>query len=284
MIGGDSIRIVEGGCIYRTRATTSHVHRSHALQLVVPLDGAVYSSVDDTELEVPVGKALYVASDVPRSTRSVGDRLVILLDPESLAVASRNSAPSENVTVVTGKLGRQFHGLARDAYLAPLTCEVAVESVLREARAHLDSAGLTRRFALDNRVCRALRLYRQPCARLDHPTIARRSGISPDHLSHLFKNQVGISAKLYARWVKTVAAVELMCGGSSATDAARHLRFADVAHFSRACRQHLGRSPSKLPTQRSHVFEPRVAAEGAAPTAWIAAFAEQLSCHTDESG
>ena len=246
----DGVGIVEGGCVYRTEAATGGVHRPHALQLLVPVDGALAANVGGIQMTLPAGHAMLIAPDVPRVLHRGVLRIAMLFDPESSGASFRSFSRNATATVLSGAAGMRLQALASDLCRAPAVDPGTVEALLTEGREILDHAGLPRPSELDRRVRTAVELYRRPWLQLDHPTIARRSGISPDHLSHLFKEQVGISAKRYALWVRTVAAIERVCEGASATSAAKQVEFSDVAHFSRACHQHFGRSPSRLPLQR----------------------------------
>lgn len=274
MDGSDSLRIVESGCVYRTHGAKSEIHRPHALQLLVPLDGIVEASVDGVEVALPRGKAMLVSPDVPRRVYGGAPRVSLLLDPESLSAPFPSFARGASVAVLGGAVGRRLEELARHVHGASQLCTETAEFGLKQGRDVLADAGFTRPFPLDDRVRRALDLYRQPWLQLDHPSIAQRAAIAPDHLSHLFTDQVGISAKRYSLWIRTVAAVERMSGGASVTEAARQARFSDGAHFSRACRRYFGRSPSMLPARQQDVLGASAGERSCAP--WPVAFAQRL--------
>lgn len=246
----DGVGIVAGGCVYRTQAATGGVHRPHALQLLVPVEGVLAANIGGIEMTVPAGNAMLIAPDVPRVLHRGVLRISMLYDPESSGASCRAFSRSAAATVLSGSMGKRLQALATDLCEAPSVDSGTVETILAEGDEILERAGLTRPSELDPRVRTAVELYRRPWLQLDHPGIARRSGISPDHLSHLFREQVGISGKRYALWVRTVAAIERVCEGASATSAAKQVEFSDVAHFSRACHQHFGHSPSRLPVQR----------------------------------
>lgn len=270
----DRLRIVKGGCVYRTHGAASELHRLHAVQLLVPADGIVEANVDGVEVALPRGTAMLVSPDVPRRVHGGAPRVSMLFDPENLSAPFPSFAHGTSVAVLSGAVGRQLEGLARQVYEAPQLCVGTAESGLAQGRHILAHAGFTRLSPIDERVRKAIELYQQPWLQLDHPSIARRAAISPDHLSHLFKEQVGISAKRYSLWIRTVAAVERMSSGASVTEAARQAAFADVAHFSRACRRHFGRSPSKLPARPPNVLDPGVVERSCAASS--VAFAQRL--------
>lgn len=274
MEGWDSLRIVEGGCVYRTHGAKTELHRPHALQLVVPLDGIVEANVDGVEVVLPRGKAMLVSPDVPRRIRGGAPRVSVLLDPESLGAPFPSFARGASVAVLCGAVGRRLEELATHVHEASELCAETAEFGLKQGRDVLAEAGFTRPFPLDERVRKALDLYRQPALQLDHPSIAQRAAIAPDHLSHLFTEQVGISAKRYSLWIRTVTAVERMSGGASVTEAARQARFSDGAHFARACRRYFGRSPSLLPACQQDILDASAGERSCAP--WPAAFAQRL--------
>ena len=217
---------------------------------------------------------MLISPDVPRRVHGGEPRVSMLFDPESLGAPVPSFAHGVSVVVLGGAVGRQLKGLARAVYDASQLCVDTAESGLGEGRAMLAHAGFSRPFPLDTRVRRAIDLFRQPWLRLDHPSIARRAAISPDHLSHLFKEQVGISAKRYSLWIRTVTAVERMSGGASATEAAKLAQFSDLAHFSRACRHSFGRTPSKLPVHQPNTLDASAVERSCAPRS--VAFAQRL--------
>jgi AraC-like DNA-binding protein len=267
------VGIVEGGCVYRTEVAAGGVHRPHALQLLVSTCGDLAANVDGIEMTIPSGNAVLISPDVPRVLHQGVLRVAMLFDPESLGASFRAFARSATATVLSGAVGKRLQALACDLCEARTLDSGTVEAVLSEGRGILERAGLMQPFELDERVRTAIELYRRPWLKLDHPRIARRAGISPDHLSHMFKEQVGISAKQYALWVRTVAAVERVYEGASVTQAAKEVEFADVAHFSRACHRHLGHSPSRLPVQHPRVQRRTIERSGAQ---WSVALTERL--------
>jgi AraC-like DNA-binding protein len=64
------------------------------------------------------------------------------------------------------------------------------------------------------------------------------------HLRALFARDVGTQIATYARWRRLLDALVAFTG--DATAAAHAAGFADLAHFSRTCRQMLGYSPTTL--------------------------------------
>ena len=246
------MRIIPGGCVYRGTATNAP-HAGHIDQLLIPLDGPLELSVDRVRYTLPVGAALLVAADAEQQVFSDRPRVTLMFDPESLGAPLRSLARGAAL-VLSGAMGRRLRDFAARIEASPLADASAVEAVFETGLEQLAASGLHRLPPLDPRVEAALELFRQPEMGLDHQAVARKAAIAPDHLSHLFSEQIGISAKRYCLWARTVTAIELLGAGASATEAAQRTRFSDLAHFSRAARRQFGLPPSQLPTQGMRVF------------------------------
>jgi AraC-like DNA-binding protein len=96
---------------------------------------------------------------------------------------------------------------------------------------------------IDRRVEHALDLLRDPA--IERRRILEGCGVSEAHLSALFVRDVGVAIRTYRVCQRTVAAV-IALRRASATTAAHAAGFADLAHFSRACRGMLGYSPREV--------------------------------------
>lgn len=87
-------------------------------------------------------------------------------------------------------------------------------------------------------------------AELDHrvtiPELSSAVSLSPSRLEHLFREQVGISISRYLLWTRLKKALEMMSPGTSLTDVAHAVGFADSAHLSRTFRRLIGIPPSTL--------------------------------------
>ncbi len=82
--------------------------------------------------------------------------------------------------------------------------------------------------------------------RLGVSEAARRVGLSPDRMSHLFVEQTGLPFRTYLLWLRMTRAVELYADGASITQAAHEAGFADSAHFSRTFRRMFGVAAAEL--------------------------------------
>ncbi len=74
--------------------------------------------------------------------------------------------------------------------------------------------------------------------------VAKKVGLSPSRLTHLFREQLGIPPTRYLLWTRLRHALEALANRSSVTDAAYAAGFSDGPHLSRTFRAMLGFSPA----------------------------------------
>ena len=75
---------------------------------------------------------------------------------------------------------------------------------------------------------------------------ARRIGISPTRLTHVFSREVGIPFRRFVLWSRIKRVAEATQAGKDLTQAAVAAGFSDSAHMSRTFRGMFGLSPSLL--------------------------------------
>lgn len=73
--------------------------------------------------------------------------------------------------------------------------------------------------------------------------LSRISFLSESRLSHLFREQTGISIRQYILWKKVCLAVSRVVIGQSLTDGAHYAGFSDSAHFHKAFSNMFGVNP-----------------------------------------
>lgn len=120
--------------------------------------------------------------------------------------------------------------------------------------------------ALDQRVERVLQEVRAASARGVVPLqeLAEVACLSPDRLTHLFREQTGLSIKRYLLWSKIRRAVQMMVSGRPLTEIALAGGFTDSAHMSRTFQRYFGLPPSFL----AHAGQVDVVVDLQARAAW----------------
>jgi AraC-like DNA-binding protein len=192
-------------------------HRHHAIQLVA----APGTRGLDTTGTHP--SPFIVPADHPHALAGTGTGLVVFVDPEATSAANLVSHPP---------LG--FSGADLPETMADATNVVTALTQLA-GRPPGRHPAIARLLAL---------LPDDPNAPL--PILAADVGLSASRVTHLFRDQVGISLRAYRSWVRFLLAAEALRDGASLTDAAHRAGFADVAHLHRTFRHHFGLQPGPL--------------------------------------
>ena len=116
--------------------------------------------------------------------------------------------------------------------------------------------------AIDKRIERVLQAIRANAGQIQLRELSVVACLSPDRLTHLFAQQVGVSVKRYALWTKVRRTVQQFTGHRPLTDVALVSGFTDAAHMSRTFQRYFGLPPSFLANQV------RVTADEQASHAW----------------
>jgi AraC-like DNA-binding protein len=193
-------------------------HRHHAVQLVAApgTRGLLTTGAHPSPFIVP--------ADHPHAIAGTGTGVVVFVDPEATSAATFVSRPPFG-----------FSGADLPETMADATRVVTALAQLADRRPPDRHLAIARLLAL---------LPDDPDAPLS--VLAADVGLSPGRVTHLFRDQVGISLRAYRRWVRFLLAAEALRDGASLTGAAHHAGFADVAHLHRTFRHHFGLQPGPL--------------------------------------
>jgi AraC family transcriptional regulator len=99
---------------------------------------------------------------------------------------------------------------------------------------------------LDGRIGHLIETLENKSESISHAALARSVSLSPTRLTHLFREQTGISLRSYQLWMRARAMLPEICTGESLTNIAHAVGFADAAHLSRSSRRMLGVKLSEL--------------------------------------
>lgn len=211
-------------------------HAHHAVQLVWALDGELTVTFD-----APVRRrATVIPADVEHAFDATGRRIAILfVEPHGARGAALDrraraelgaEVVEELATVPFPHLELSTADAARwcDAALAALGADEQMSplsAVSRRAVAYVESA-------IDGKPQLA--------------EAARRAGVSPTRLTHVFTREVGIPFRRFVLWTRMKQAVASTQAGHDLTQAAVDAGFSDSAHLSRTFRAMFGLSPSMV--------------------------------------
>lgn len=89
-----------------------------------------------------------------------------------------------------------------------------------------------------------------PPAECAFDDLRRVAAVSAGRLSHLFRDEVGLSIRSFMAWRRTKAALQLLGRRPSATEVAHELGFSDSAHLTHTLRGSIGILPSRIGPSR----------------------------------
>ena len=242
----------EGGSLWLALITSGNgLHRHHAIQISLPLDGTVRFQRSPEEEWVDYAGAV-IPPDLPHAFTAPG-RVVanILFEPECAAGRALldryghsgiTELPARDVARLVAPIATAYARVAGDAELVGLA-QAAIADL---------SVTAPKAAATDPRVLKAIQHIRD---HIDEPiplsSLASAAGLSPGRLRHLFASETGVSCKAFILWERLNVALELGFGGVSWTEAAHAANFADSAHLSRTCRRMFGLAPTGARIQKS---------------------------------
>ncbi|WP_219214352.1 helix-turn-helix domain-containing protein [Variovorax boronicumulans] len=180
------------------------------------------------------------------------------LDVDGCGLLSLNTEPSSSVARmlegVQGNRGIQTidahcFGHLRERFEAALQGELRNDQ-LRELSTRMVEAVAGRplhHVPLDPRIQRVLERARAHVGPLPLRDLSAEVCLSPDRLTHLFSQQLGLSIKRYLLWTKVRRTVQQFASrGGPLADIAHKGGFTDMAHMSRTYQRCFGLVPSFL--------------------------------------
>jgi len=152
----------------------------------------------------------------------------------------------------TGRLDRLLAEMLEFTEDAPRYNAALAYAVLSAWALHCRSADVPAGSDLHPAVERAARLLRDEIDPLPVPILARRAGLSPAHLSRLFRRQIGQTIVDYRqqRQLERFFAIYRAGRRHNMTQAALAAGFGSYPQFHRVFRRHLGQGPAEYRRQR----------------------------------
>ena len=224
--------------LMRSQYRTPDIHTHLAVHLIVGLGAELHCRVRDSSFDA---KAVIIASDAKHTVYSdSGEMLVFLFDPASryagelkrlyLHADSFTCLDAEKVQMINDIW--QHRGSLADADKAILE--------------HLGLGGADN-LQLDSRVAEALKILKEmdevPQDAVGY--LCERVFLSKSRLSHLFKQNLGISLSRYLAWEKMRKGFIHFRKYGSITDAALMAGFDSPSHFAATCKRMFGLSFSE---------------------------------------
>jgi len=208
-------------------------------------------------------EAALVAPHVPRRLDVDGGGL-LSLNLEPATPAFRQLAPRIGERGIEVLDPRRF-GTLRDLFQPALDGELNAVQLRHLCTRLVEcvTGGPEHVTALDPRVERVMQALRENTEPQSLAKLSALACLSPDRLTHLFAQQVGLSIKRYALWGKVRRSVALISGAPRLTDVALNGGFTDAAHMSRTFQSYFGLQPSFVSRQIDVRTNPRNGAAAA---------------------
>ncbi|MCR5815245.1 MAG: helix-turn-helix transcriptional regulator [Ruminococcus sp.] len=218
---------------------TPDIHTHLAVHLIVGLGAMLHCRVGDSSFDA---KAVIIASDAKHTVYSdSGEMLVFLFDPASRYAGElkRLYLHSDSFTLLDEEQTQTINSLWQQHS----------NDLAKADKAILEYLGLggADNLQLDTRVAEALEILKEmdevPQDAVGY--LCERVFLSKSRLSHLFKQNLGISLSRYLAWEKMRKGFIHFRTYGSITDAALMAGFDSPSHFAATCKRMFGLSFSE---------------------------------------
>lgn len=205
------------------------------------------------------GRAIVIGPQLPHSVHADKGIYSLNLDPVHPACrrARRDTRYGGPVWDVSACLPASILEDVRAAIAHPMDAHRAhalSEAVLRSVFPDEDAAAKGRE--LDPRITSVTRWLRAHLPeRLSLKELAATWDVSPGHLSHLFKREMGVPIKSYLLAMRMRKAAEHFGAGQSLTEIAHQMGFADSSHMTKAFQAYFSIPPSLLANRNRVALE-----------------------------
>ncbi len=225
----DFLRVADNAAMFVGVLQDNSVHRHHAMQLAVSLDSDIDVYVHD---ELLTCRGILLQQNLEHRIEAHGQRLVVVLFEPIKDCAERVDVLDETYRL----LDRESCDEVRERALAGSVEELV--AFLRAGREHT---------AIDSRVQYILRhIEREESCRHDLAFFSRELNLSKSRITHLFRDEVGVTLAYYALWKRVLFAVDSFRSVDDFSQIALDCGFSDLSHLSRAFRKMFGTTLSVI--------------------------------------
>lgn len=208
---------------FHTKNVQAEQHQHYYIQITIALTEPFHVK---TATQNEHTHAVIIQANYPHTLTSKGPLLFLLINPESLLGEAIQQLTQQPLTPFSLRQN-------------PCTSKQLILWLTTQYTPY--KQGLDDRIQL---VLQALQQHDVTTFNVAH--LARCVFLSESRLSHLFKEQVGISMRSYFVHEKLKTAFWLVCQNYSLTDAAVAAGFSSASHFTRTAKEKLGVTPRDI--------------------------------------
>lgn len=237
------LHVSAGRALYVGPAWGTRMHRHHALQLTLSLEGDF-----EVDFERSTGvrfRCALLPADVPHRLEGRGQSMALyFVDRASTEGRALSGWLGGEEVMDLGERADALCDGVRNALAGPAA---AILSLLTDRLADLSGAVALPTASEDSLVQRAEWLLEESLSEpIAVPELARRLGVAQRELSERFRNETGLAIRRYLLWLRLKTSVRALKRRRTLTEAAHDAGFSDAAHLSRTFAQMFGVSPSAI--------------------------------------
>jgi AraC-like DNA-binding protein len=225
-----------------SRYKCPHPHKHFAKHIIISLEDEFISIIEGVHVSC---KGIVIASEVKHTVVSTEPMLVFFVEEMTVPAKSldKNYLKGNSHCCITNVIIEEIKNIWN--YFKNKHERIDVNKILSQIE-NILQINTSEKLSVDRRVLAALEYIRNQEA-IDEKIFYKAAlfvNLSPSRLSHLFKNSVKISFKLYLTNLKFEKTVEYLLKGKNITNACMLAGFGSSSHFSSASQKILGLSMS----------------------------------------
>jgi len=232
--------------MYIGKAIDTSAHDHHAIQLALSFDHPFFIKTPEGAFKKVM--TAIIDSDQAHECRT-NDNHFLLLNIDPMTTIGRAlkkiyltrhavaELPAEQTTRFLKAIEQNLRTQPFDSHLIhDLTRQFVYDLCALEAAADMDEK--------IRKVMQLLEEKKDDTLKVED--LAAEVSLSPGHLTHLFKKQVGIPIKKYILWTRILLALQKVFETEDLREAALYAGFSDAPHFNRTFRKMFGLYPSAI--------------------------------------
>ncbi|WP_032123397.1 helix-turn-helix transcriptional regulator [Clostridium amazonitimonense] len=231
---------------FLTNKVDADYHSHNYIQITIGLEKNFTINIENEEFYT---KGIILGSNISHKLKGYNEwQLYLLINPESIfgETIKRNILNETEIYILEEKNINKIIQPDINTIIETISSEGYCNFV-KKIKEALNVSIFDLDHKIDNRVIEILTYIESyPLDKLTVKELSNKVFLSESRLSHLFKEEIGISLTSYILHEKLKKAFYLILKGLSITDAAMEVGFSSSSHFTRSARDKLGMAPRTI--------------------------------------